>query len=235
MCAESLELVFPPTSTSGTWTWPSVNNLDGRRLEVVADSLTLWHGAQLARDTTLVSPLRRDGSARPKAADHDGAALDDAHRRMERTYPELSGDGGRACLAAKVGGRWKVETANFLASLAGAKALDSAEQRSSGQFSDARVLCFVAGPLSSAGSRGHPFSECEGARCQVCLSERGSVTKKQQPHLTQPTTTTTTHPTTAPPDQTTTPKKNTHTLTTRNTPLDPRKTRTLTKNTPDKM
>ena len=104
------------------------NNLDGRRLEVVADGLTLWHGAQLAIDTTLVSPLRRDGSPRPRAADHSGAALDDACRRKDRTYPELSGDGGRArlvVLAAEVGGRWSVETANFLVSLAKAKALDS--------------------------------------------------------------------------------------------------------------
>ena len=124
-CAERLELGFPPTSTSGTWTWP---NLDGRRLEVVADGLTLWHGAQLAIDTTLLSPLRRDGSARPRAADHDGAALDDARRHKERTYPELSGDGGRArlvVLAAEVGGRWSVETANFWVSLSKAKALDS--------------------------------------------------------------------------------------------------------------
>ena len=104
------------------------NNLDGRRLEVVADGLTLWHGAQLAIDTTLLSPLRRDGSARPTAADHDGAALDDARRHKERTYPELSGDGRRArlvVLAAEVGGRWSVETANFWVSLAEAKALDS--------------------------------------------------------------------------------------------------------------
>ena len=81
------------------------NNLDGRRLEVVADGLTLWQGAQLATDTTLVSPLRHDGSAKPRAADHDGAALEDARRRKERTYPELSGDGGRArlvVLAAEV-------------------------------------------------------------------------------------------------------------------------------------
>ena len=39
------------------------NNLDGRRLEVVADGLTLWQGAQLVIHTTVVSPLRRDGSA----------------------------------------------------------------------------------------------------------------------------------------------------------------------------
>ena len=93
-CAERLELEFPPNSTSGTWTWLSSTILDGRRLEVVADGLTLWHGAQFAIDATLVSPLRRDGS--PRAADHGGAALDDSRRRKERTYPELSGDGGRA-------------------------------------------------------------------------------------------------------------------------------------------
>ena len=104
------------------------NNLDGRRLEVVADGLTLWQGAQLAIDTTLVSPLRRDVSARPRAADHNGAALEEARRRKERTYPELSGDGSRArlvVLAAEVGGRWSIETANFLVSLAKAKALAS--------------------------------------------------------------------------------------------------------------
>ena len=35
------------------------NHLDGRRLEVVADGLSLFGGAQLAIDTNLVSPLRR--------------------------------------------------------------------------------------------------------------------------------------------------------------------------------
>ena len=68
------------------------NALDNRRLEVVADGLTLWRGAQLAIDTTLVSPLRRDGTARARAANHDGAALEDARRRKEATYPELSGE-----------------------------------------------------------------------------------------------------------------------------------------------
>ena len=70
--------------------------------------------------------LRR--AAQPRAADHDGAALEEARRRMERTYPELPGDGGRArlvVLAAEVGGRWSIETANFLVSLAKATALAS--------------------------------------------------------------------------------------------------------------
>ena len=101
------------------------NALDSRRLEVVADGLTLWHGAQLAINTTLVSPLRRDGTARRRAANHDGAALEEARQRKERTYLELSGDGGRArlvVLAAEVGGRWSRETAEFLCALAKARA-----------------------------------------------------------------------------------------------------------------
>ena len=42
----------------------------------------------------------------------------EARRRKERTYPELSGEGGRArlvVLATEVGGRWSDETAKFLA------------------------------------------------------------------------------------------------------------------------
>ena len=102
-----------------------VNILDGRRLEVVADGLSLWHGAQLAIDTTLVSPLRRDGRARRTAADRNGVALKQARRLKETTYPELSGEDGRArlvVLAAEIGGRWSEETAQFLRALAKAHA-----------------------------------------------------------------------------------------------------------------
>ena len=63
------------------------NPTDARRLEIVVDGLTIFDSAQLAIDTTMVSPLRRDGTARRRAADHNGAALDDARRRKERTYP----------------------------------------------------------------------------------------------------------------------------------------------------
>ena len=48
---------------------------DGRRLEIVAVGLPLFGGAQLVVDTTLVSPLRGDGSPRPNAAVRDGVAL----------------------------------------------------------------------------------------------------------------------------------------------------------------
>ena len=46
-----------------------------------------------------MSLLRGDGSARPRAADHNGAALEAARRRKEATYPELArGTDGRARL-----------------------------------------------------------------------------------------------------------------------------------------
>ena len=53
---------------------------DAQRLEVVADGLPLFGGAQLAIDTTLVS------------------ALVAARRRKERTYREVVGLGTRARL-----------------------------------------------------------------------------------------------------------------------------------------
>ena len=64
---------------------------DGRRLVVVATGLPLFGGAQLALDTTLVSALHCDGSARPHTADVDGVALSPRRRRKELTYPELVG------------------------------------------------------------------------------------------------------------------------------------------------
>ena len=101
------------------------NQLDARRIEVIVDGLSLWHGAQLAVDTTGVSPLHGDGSARRNAATSSGVALQAARRAKETTYPELSGEGGRArlvVLAAEVGGRWSQETADFLNAMAKAKA-----------------------------------------------------------------------------------------------------------------
>ena len=62
------------------------NGLDGRRAEVIADGLPLWHGAQLAIDTTLVSPLHGDGTARRGAANWSRVAL--PARVKEATYPE---------------------------------------------------------------------------------------------------------------------------------------------------
>ena len=77
----------------------------GRRLEIIADGLPLFGGAQLAVDTTLVSPLHCDGSARPGVAHTDGPVLALARWRKERTYPELIGMPYLVVLAGEIGGR----------------------------------------------------------------------------------------------------------------------------------
>ena len=156
------------------------NALDSRRLEVVADGLTLWRGAQLAVDTTLVSPLSRNGATRRRAANHDGAALDAARKRKEDTYPELTSENDRTrlvVLAAEVGGRWSGETAQFLCALAKARAQSCASQppgQDGGSLvaslecypglQRSKVVCrLLAGPQSHARDR---------RRC--ALSARGS-------------------------------------------------------------
>ena len=99
--------------------------LDGRRLEIVVDRLPLWGGSQLAVDTTMVCLLSRDGVAQRGTATTDGKSLARARRRKEMTYPELTGEHGRArlvVLGVEVGGRWSAETNVFLKSLAAAKA-----------------------------------------------------------------------------------------------------------------
>ena len=97
---------------------------DTRRLEVVVDGLPLFGGAQLAVDSTLVSALHCDGSARRGAGDRDGVALLAARRRKERTYSELVRPGHRARLvviAGEVARRWSEEAVSFLRHLAKAR------------------------------------------------------------------------------------------------------------------
>ena len=66
-------------------------------------------------DATVVAPLRRNGRPIPRAPRHDGAALDRARRRKERTYPEVGHNGTRlVVLGCEVGGRWNDEALDFV-------------------------------------------------------------------------------------------------------------------------
>ena len=99
---------------------PKVWTLDDRGIEVIANGLPLWGGCQLAVDTTLVSPLTRDGQPRQRQRRYAGAALHDARRNKERVYSELT-RGGRCrlvVLGIETGGRWSEEACNFLRLLA---------------------------------------------------------------------------------------------------------------------
>ena len=102
-----------------------VDVFDGRKFEIVSDGLTLLFGAQLDIDTTLVSLLHRDGTARRTAADNNGAALKQANRLKGTPFQELSEERGRArlvSLAAEVGERLSEKTAQSFRALAKAHA-----------------------------------------------------------------------------------------------------------------
>ena len=102
-----------------------IGAMDQRRIEVIAEGLPVFHGAQLAINATLVSPLRADCEPQHRRCPEvDGAALTFARRRKEHTYPELVGGRGRARLVVVAGetvGRFSEETQTFLRLLAGAK------------------------------------------------------------------------------------------------------------------
>ena len=98
---------------------------DDRRIEVIANGLPLWGGMQLAVDTTLVSALSSTGAPRRYQNRAEGAALRQARRAKERTYPELLRPDSRCrqvVLALEVGGRFSPETVHFVQRLARARA-----------------------------------------------------------------------------------------------------------------
>jgi len=137
-----------------------VTRQDDRCIEVIANGLNLWGGAQLAIDTTLVSPLTGDGQPRRRAGTYAGAALHTTRRSKERTYPEFLQS--RRCrlvvLAFETGGRWSHEATNFIRLLAQSKARQAPAllQRSvmaalisrwSAMFSHAAMQSFAASLL----------------------------------------------------------------------------------------
>ena len=97
---------------------------DGQQIEVVANGLRLWGGEQLAVDTILISPVRRNGHPQPGADVADGVQLLEARRRKEAKYWELLHS--RRCrlvvIALEVGGRWSGEALMFVRLLARTKA-----------------------------------------------------------------------------------------------------------------
>ena len=143
-----------------------LHQVHNRRLEVVVDGLPLFRGAQLAIDTTMVSPVRSDGTARRQCATVSGAALDQARRRKERTYPELAQQHGRARLVVlgyEVGRRWSEESRQFLASLAAAKARSEPElMKKSTMFCWLRRWCTL---MACTAARAFSLCLLERRRC----------------------------------------------------------------------
>ncbi len=62
---------------------------DHCQIEVVANGLPLWGGAQLVDDVALVSPVQRSGQPQPGSDREDGARLGESHRRKDCKHAEL--------------------------------------------------------------------------------------------------------------------------------------------------
>ena len=80
--------------------------------------MTLWRGAQLAIDTTLVSPLRRDGTVRAGQAITTArlwTMLDAGKRTLTPKFPVKVGELASSSWQPKW--RWSAETAQFLTAL----------------------------------------------------------------------------------------------------------------------
>ena len=100
-------------ATHHTWTHMKVTEKIAPRMNT-RENHRKNRAIQLAIDTTLVSPLTSE--PRSRARHYAGAAVQDARRATERTYPELLQT--RRCklvvLAIEVGGRWSQEATTFL-------------------------------------------------------------------------------------------------------------------------
>ena len=103
---------------------------DGRKIEVIVDGLSLYHGKQLAVDATIVCALGGNGKAHSWCSEEDGLAMIRARKRKEDRYPELVGPSSRAKLvvfAIEVGGRWSPESWKCLSALARGRTRDVPE------------------------------------------------------------------------------------------------------------
>ena len=97
---------------------------DARQIEVLAQDLPYFGGAQLAVDVTLRCVLSCEGEAHPHAADTDGAVLLKARADKEMTCPEVATSGRcrLVVMAIETGGRWSEEAAEMIQLLSHAKA-----------------------------------------------------------------------------------------------------------------
>ena len=66
-----------------------VSSTDDRRVEIMATGLPLYQGMPLVCDASLVSPVKANGIARPRAAHEPGVAIANIEDIKASTDPEL--------------------------------------------------------------------------------------------------------------------------------------------------
>ena len=106
------EDVSGPTWQSATWIWVPTTTLMGGDWKSSSTGCLDGEGHSW-QSTPPCSPLTRDGVAQRGTATTNGKSLARARRRKELTYPELTGEHGRARLVVmgvEVGCRWSAET-----------------------------------------------------------------------------------------------------------------------------
>ena len=93
---------------------------DLRRLDLVVPGLSVHEGLPLFCDATIVTPISRNGFARPDTSNRVGRLLKEAIRTNANTYPEVtsSGLGKLLCLGAEVFGRWSSDCVELVPLLA---------------------------------------------------------------------------------------------------------------------
>ena len=109
----------------------AVHHDDQRRMDLVAApgarGLGARRGVCLFCDLTIVSPLRQDGHSGRGSARRDGAALQQAVARKQRTYADISATGAAALivLGCEVYGRWCNDALQLINELAALKAREA--------------------------------------------------------------------------------------------------------------
>ena len=105
-----------------------VSPMDDRMVEIMATGLSLYQGMPLVCDASLVSPVKANGIARPRAAHEPGVAIANIEDIKASTYPELVSS--TRCkflvLAGEVGGRWSATICHLIRDLAAAKSQEAA-------------------------------------------------------------------------------------------------------------
>ena len=93
---------------------------DQRRLDIVATGLPIAQGLPLFCDVTVLSPLTRNGDARPGTSNQGGSLLAAAERENNDMYEEIrsSGFGTLLCLGAETYGRWGAQAVWLVPALA---------------------------------------------------------------------------------------------------------------------
>ena len=161
-------------------TWVRVPAHDGRRLDLIASGLSVQRGLPLFCDVTIISPISRNGAARPGTSNRGGSLLERAEDKNNVTYTEVvqSSIATLVCLGSEVYGRWGKQSAELVPKLAyeRTKGLPGRIRKGATMMYQRRWWGILSVALQCAVSRMVLHPTDEGADLFTTLAERA-------PHL----------------------------------------------------